>query len=700
MQSKLFIVMVLLLPTTFIPMATAIICMLTVSPAYASSTSTIHQSHIFHVEPIEVVNSVLSHVHHNHGRRHDIGSILDVDVSSNKLDDDAAVSLVQGILNTQKDANDDGDIDETVLNLKLEMNRITPVGISNIFNLLVGTKESNKNEETRNAAMTSEEDDGGDNLVTDNNNETTISSKDIETENTTNSDNNGEHTASDESQEENLSLPPTAASINKQSSLRIDKLDLSFNDCGGEGTNPPNAQLLNSVRRLFENEEYSLIPRIIMMENCGIGAAFCRSIGRGILNAYERNRILSEDKTRCLYRPSVLRIGGNPAIGDAGAVAIAAAFRMATSDDNTDGSALIMEELDLSSCNIGDVGAEAIALALACNPSSLKKLDLSNNKITDVGAIALARALLESRERTSGVVLEQIILDNNVGIGDDGAAALAKAVSAGVVSSVHIRSCSICAEGAAAFGKAVIEMAKLCSTPQVDIDMSGNHFGISKPKKKKGSVYSASFLRDKASSNIKFIGRSLQSRLKGSGFGLGLTTAESDDDEEDFGNIVGEDLSDDEDVEEIDSDRIKAIARCGARSFSGEILGPSCDDAAKVNDSMVLQISIGMRQCFLDNGAIDSLAAAILSMRKVGAFMSIDVNMNADVDDLTRAALRGDKKEEAILSSCSERYMNEVKRILDAEERRQAAAEVAAARMHETFPDDDFFDEISDYDDF
>ena len=707
--------MVLLLPTTFIPMATAILsailCVLRASSTYASSTSTIHQSHIFHVEPIEVVNSVLSNVHHNHRRCHDIGSILDVDVSSTKLDDDAAVSLVQGILNTLHDANDDGDMNETVLNLKLEMNRITPVGISNIFNLLVGTKESNKNEETPNAAMTTEDDDGGDNLVTDNNNETTsstttISSEDKETDNRTNSHNNGEHVdIASESQEENLSVPPTAASITKKSSLRIDKLDLSFNDCGGEGTNPPSAQLLNSVRRLFENEEHSTIPRIIVLENCGIGAAFCRSIGRGILNAYERNRILSEDKTRCLYRPSILRIGGNPAIGDAGAVAIAAAFRMATSDDNTDSSALIMEELDLSSCNIGDVGAEAIALALACNPSSLKKLDLSNNKFTDVGAIALARALLESRERRSGVALEQIILDNNVGIGDDGAAALAKALSAGVVSSVHIRSCSICAEGAAAFGKAVIEMAKqigtrqFCST-QVDIDMSGNHFGISKPKKKKGSVYSASFLRDKASSNIKFIGRSLQSRLKGSGFGLGLTTAESDDDEEDFGNIMGEDLSDDEDVEEIDSDRIKDIARCGARSFSGEILGPSCDDTTKVNDSMMLQISIGMRQCFLDNGAIDSLAAAILSMRNVGTFMSVDVNMNTDVDDLTRAALRGDDDDEVLLSSCSERYMNEVKRVMDAEERRQAAAEVAAARMHGTFPDDDFFDEISDYDDY
>ena len=121
---------------------------------------------------------------------------------------------------------------------------------------------------------------------------------------------------------------------------------------------------------------------------------------------------------------------------------------MATSDESNGGDGTIMEELDLSSCNIGDVGAEAIALALACNPSSLKRLDLSSNKITDVGAIALGRALIESRERTSSFALEQIILDNNGGIGDDGAAVLAKAVSSGAVRSIHLRSCSIRAEGA------------------------------------------------------------------------------------------------------------------------------------------------------------------------------------------------------------------------------------------------------------
>ena len=234
--------------------------------------------------------------------------------------------------------------------------------------------------------------------------------------------------------------------------------------------------------------------------------------------------------------------------------------------------------------------------------------------------------------------------------------------------------------------------------------MSGNHFGISKPKKKKGAAYSASLLRDKASSNIKFIGKSLQSRIKG-GFGMGLTTAESDDDEEEMGNVMGEILSDDEDVEEFDSDRLKAIARCGARLFSSEIINRASDSsvqAKQTNDDARLQIMVGMRQCCLDDGAIDALAAAKVGARKSGTILSIDITMNAGVDDATKAALKGDEEEE-LLSSIAERHSNEMKRILEAQERREAAAEVAAARVQEQdrFLEDYLFDDFDyDYDEY
>eukprot|EP00984_Skeletonema_dohrnii_P022131 scaffold11243_cov166-Skeletonema_dohrnii-CCMP3373.AAC.1 len=439
---------------------------LTSSSPSISQSYTIHKSHVFHVTPSAVVNSVLSNI-----PRHPSRPFLDVDVSSSNLDDDAVVSLMEGILTAQ-----DGTAEQTVLNLKLEMNRISPVGVSKVFDLLVG---ENKDKVVEEAVEATDDIQVVDNSDESPNEAACVEDNDV-TASTIENASMDDEVEIDPSQEE-VTTPPIAS----KPSLRIEKLDLSYNDIGGEGINAPSAQLLNSVRRLFENEDYSIIPNILLMENCGIGAAFCRSIGRGICNAYERNQIQSSDNTDdgCLYegRPSILRIGGNPAIGDAGAVALAAAFRMAASDDNNGGDCMIMEELDLSSCNIGDVGAEAISLALACNPSSLKRLDLSNNKITDVGAIALGRALIESRERTSGFALDQIILDNNALIGDDGAAALAKAVSAGAVRSVHLRSCSIRAEGAAEFGKALIEIVKHSKTrqfqsAQIEIDMSGNHF--------------------------------------------------------------------------------------------------------------------------------------------------------------------------------------------------------------------------------
>lgn len=675
----------------------------TLTSSSSSQHYNIHKSHVFHVEPSAVVNSVLANIHHQRRR-----SLIDVDVSSSKLDDDAVVSLVDGILNTFTFTCTpaETETETVVLNLKLQMNRITPVGVSKVFDLLV---EQNDKLEEKNINITADDTQGIDNVHLSQNEAALLFVEDDRNVTTPTIISSRETNTTKDDVETDLidaasHIEETDPSVGVKPTLHIEKLDLSYNDIGGEGINPPSSQLLNSVRRLFENEHYSVIPNILLLENCGIGAAFCRSIGRGILNAYERNRTQS-DNSVCLYRPrpSVLRIGGNPAIGDAGVVALAAAFRMATSDDNTGGDGTIIEELDLSSCNVGDVGAEAIALALACNPSSMKRLDLSNNKITDVGAIALGRSLIESRGRTSGFVLEQIVLDNNAGISDDGAAALAKAVSSGAVRSIHLRSCSIRAEGCAEFGKALIEIVKQFKTrqrsTQIGIDISGNPFGISKPKKKKGAAYSASLLRDKASSNIKFIGKSLQSRLKGAGFGMGLTTAESDDDEEEMGNVMGEILSDDEDVEEFDSDMLKEIARCGARSFSGEILKHSGVGAFRTNEDARLHISIGMRQCFLDNGAIDALAAAIVCLRKADTTMSIDVAINAGIGDATIAALKGDENEEILLSTSAERHTKEMKRILEAKERREAAAEVAAARVRDTFHDDDMFENV-DYDEY
>ncbi len=164
----------------------------------------------------------------------------------------------------------------------------------------------------------------------------------------------------------------------------------------------------------------------------------------------------------------------------------------------------ILNELDLSSCNVGDAGAESLALALASNPSCVRRLDLSNNKISDSGAISLGRALVDA-SRSTDVIFENIILDNNRGISDDGAVALAEAWACGAVKSISLRSCSVGSHGTAAFGKAIVSLAS--RTNQCHhflLDLSGNHFGTRKIAKKGGV---AGRLRDKASTNIKFIGK-------------------------------------------------------------------------------------------------------------------------------------------------------------------------------------------------
>jgi len=66
---------------------------------------------------------------------------------------------------------------------------------------------------------------------------------------------------------------------------------------------------------------------------------------------------------------------------------------------------------------------------------------------------------------------------------------------------------------------------------------------------------------------------------------------------------------------------------------------------------------IGMRQCFLDNGAIDALAAAKVFAKKAGTTSSIDIAMNAGIDDATITALKGGEDEEP-LSSIAERHSN------------------------------------------
>lgn len=654
----------------------------------------IHRSHTFHVAPRAIIDSVLSDVRRQPLTRNDDGvPSLDIDVSSTRLDDDALGAFAGGFL-TSLNSNEHREYDSRseakaplLIKLALAMNKITPSGASNLFELLINSGDV-KNGTTNGTSIV------GDGMAHEMvKAEEMRSDADLEL-----SPNNDQDTTTEN--EESASFEgkiakdgiqdSTTPFLVKQQSFLVEELDLSFNDIGGHGIHPPNVKLFESVRRLFEGGNSAYAPRILSLENCGIGPAFCRSIGRGMLNAFERQSNGANENVIIGHRPSVLRIGGNDAIGDAGTVALAAALRMAVGSGSF--SRCIFDELDLSSCNVGDAGADALALALSSNPGSLRRLDLSNNKITNAGSKSLGRALVDSF-RTSGVVLEQLSLDNNSGIGDDGAAGLAEALACGAVKSISLRSCSVRAQGTAAFGRALVSLANLKScdeSSQFCIDLSGNNFGIKKIKKKKGAMYSASVLRNKASTNIKSIGKSLRGAAKRfSSETMGIS-AESDDDEE-----VMDGLIDDEDEEETNDDKVQA---CGGRSFAGEIL-MSGQNSSSQTEGATLKISVGMRQCCLDDGAVDALSASIVGSNILE--LSFDVSMNSIDVAAMDALMKGER--ESKLAAMAQRHMDFLDRIADARQRQMEAADAAGARDYEfdgSYLDDDngFFDPDSEYD--
>ncbi|KAL7520861.1 hypothetical protein ACHAWX_006291, partial [Stephanocyclus meneghinianus] len=663
----------------------------------------ISHSHAFHSTPRSVIDSVLSDVREVNEGSAGSSTVLDIDVSSSRLGDDAIASLVERLVPTLHETIG-GEIKRKVfLKLALGMNRLTPSGASKLFDCL---SNSGLNTATVESENTTDDDMHlSDNTTNDQSTKSAAALQDgtVELNNQTPlpSSGNTTHNASMQRPHDVEVLHPKQTQTSDLI-IELEELDLSFNDIGGHGTQSMGLDLVNSARILFERgfncsiaNNAFLVPRVLAMENCGIGPAFCRSIGRGILNAFETRRY---SKHPC--RPSVLRIGGNQAIGDQGVVAIAAALRLAVPNwdgevDVKDDNCIqhnLLEELDLSSCNVGDAGAEALALALAFNPRCLSKLDLSNNQITDVGAKTIGRALVEAhqinllRRGRSNFVLEEIVLDNNVQIGDGGAIAFAEAITCGAIRSISLRSCSIKAGGAAAFGKAISSLSKQRSSLhdrsiQLHVDLSGNAFGIKSAKKKKGAAYSAGLLRDKASSHISYIGKTLQKGwkegLKGAGVSIGVTV-ESDDDDEKLSVMGG--LIDTEDDRE-DEKLFEATARCGARSFSAEILkGENGGQIVHEEEAGQLSVSVAMRRCSLDDGAIDALSAAVTDMMKnSGSRLVIDVSMNS-VEPRTMAALLREENEEKLLLFMAKRHMTALAVMNEARERAALAAEASMAR--------------------
>jgi hypothetical protein len=174
-------------------------------------------------------------------------------------------------------------------------------------------------------------------------------------------------------------------------------------------------------------------------------------------------------------------------IGDVGAQAIAIALET----NNT------MEEIILSENNIGDIGAQAIATALETN-KTLRMLNLEGNNIGDIGAQAIATALLINNTlRTLNLegnhighvgaqALATVLLKNPIprrnlhelnlstnNIGDIGAQAIATALETN--KTLHLL--TLAGNNIGDIGAQAIATALLTNDALYELDLSQNHIG-------------------------------------------------------------------------------------------------------------------------------------------------------------------------------------------------------------------------------
>jgi hypothetical protein len=100
---------------------------------------------------------------------------------------------------------------------------------------------------------------------------------------------------------------------------------------------------------------------------------------------------------------------------------------------------------------------------------------------------------------------------------------------------------------------------------------------------------------------------------------------------------------------------------------------------------------LGLRHCFLDQGAGDALAATIVQAKeRFGIDLEIDVALNNVLEDGMVRALNGEDRDG--LEDMVDRHMEVVEAIRVAEARASQASEAAAARGRS------WDDEMSDYD--
>lgn len=563
---------------------------------------------------------------------------LEVDISSSVLGNEQGM---KGIFQALLPVNESSTTGTPVVEIHLSSrgNRVTPKIMDDLFQILL-TANANKTQTVPQPSPVNNE------IIN-----TTIASN----------SSSAEATNETKTPEENTTR-----------SWKMNTLDVGWNElhpnvAGWKG-------FLKSLQKLLQSRD--ICPQTIRLDRCGLGPGACRAIGKGIINRYSS----PDEKTKPAI-PLSLHFCGNPDLGDSGTAALAAAIRTVVADAKNNND-VILDTLDLSACEVGDAGAEALAMALeSCPCLCIRHLDLSNNKISDIGATAIAHALLASG--STGPALESLDLSGNTEIRDQSASALADAVGKGLISCITLRSCHILADGAAAFGKAIHNLA-MNSNPNpasLHIDLSGNPFGILRGKTKKGNKYSASAIKSKAtattSAYMSIIRKGIKSGLKDYGVDIPGSTVDSDDDEEARDGMGGELTG------EGDPDPGKG--RCGIKAFANAILDAddnSEDSESYPSRSTPFQCTLGLRRCFLDHSAADALAAVLVhSQDDMGINLNIDIDLNPVLEEDMTDAIQGNEAQDMLLRDMSDRYHDALDALRAARERAVEAARTAAARI-------------------
>mmetsp|Transcript_15041 Transcript_15041/g.17169 ORF Transcript_15041/g.17169 Transcript_15041/m.17169 type:complete len:701 (+) Transcript_15041:104-2206(+) len=593
----------------------------------------------------------------------DVERLLSVDVSFSFIKDEGIEKVLDTLLSC-----DESDEPRCIpMSLDASMNHITPKGVSKLFNRLVQLAEKRvmDSNDTENYTTANPE-----NNVT----------KSIEIEQLEKHTTNSSHVEIDTDEK---------LKSEKRHHIYMESINISLNDIGLHGVDTVHktsetASFMKSIKKLIENESGLACPSILRIDNCGLGPPSCRSIGKGLINC--ENHILEKERNNPSSfkrlqqrRLEELYMSGNP-ISDEGATALAAALKVTSRTQNLP----VIHTLDISSCHVGDVGAEALAYAIAGNPGCVKSLDLSNNRITDRGAKALGKALILSYKKLKDP-MESLFLSNNDDIGDDGAASLFEAIESGALKCLSLRSCSIRADGASALGKTLaklISQTKNKNISDISIDMSGNKLGTHVTKKKKG--YSA-YLDSMNSISQK-------------GFGLFKSGLK------DFVDFGGSSLESDDEAEEEDdslkeNEKHQISTKCGAillyDSFVESI--EATEDKEKNVENSGIRISLGLRMCNFDKPAFDAMAALSVYVEEKyhKAPISFDCTMNREIDNDVEDALACGKVGRA-RSSLLDIMANRHHAALEAR-RRAVEARKAENRLNGLF-NDDYDDEDYDYD--